>query len=224
MKQIFIYGVFLFGVVNSLQSQNKNSNNISETYHIHKHELGINVTNVLANLFSLNADADPYPYLLTYRKHINSNVAFRSGYNLRINDFTDFEDGFDRQSNTFRTDIRLGFERKLPLSRKFLFSYGVDILGRYERERSTARDFFGSNFNNFKSKTDIFGGGFGPVMRFEFKISERMFLSVESSFYGFFSQQTQSLEINGFEDKEPAKSNFNLELSLPQSLFFNVAF
>lgn len=209
----------------SLISQKKKISQNSYDYHQYTHEIGLNVTHVLGNIFSLNPEKDPYPYLLTYRKHLNDKIAFRSGFNFNINQ--DINSAFDnnvfleRKLNILRTDLRLGFEKKMILSSRFLFSYGVDVLGRYISEKSEVRDF---GFNTFISDEKTFGGGLGPVMRFEFKISERMFLSIESSFYGFYSRKTEAIDINGNIDEEPSKSKFNLELALPQSLFFNVAF
>jgi len=226
MRHLFLFIVILVTSISVIGQKITSSSSIKD-FHVHRHELGINVTNVLGNVFSLNPESDPYPYLLTYRKHLNPNIAIRTGFNLGINQSVD--SGFDgnsfieRKLSTYRTDLRLGLERKIPLSQKFLFSYGIDVLGRFNIENSEVknRGFMGTTFI---SQERTIGGGFGPMMRFEFKISNRMFLSIESSFYGFYSQKTETIEINGLRDTEPAKSFFNLEMALPQSLFFNVAF
>ncbi len=225
--QHFYFIILFWASWFSAFGQNTNKNIAVKDFHVHTHELGLNVTNVLGNIFSLNPESDSYPYLLTYRKHLNPNIAFRTGFNLGINQSVDSGvDGnffLERKLSTYRTDIRLGMERKIPLSQKFLFSYGLDVLGRFNVENSEVKDQ-GFGGNTFISLERTIGGGFGPMIRFEFKISNRMFLSIESSFYGFYSQKTETIEINGFRDTEPAKSFFNLEMALPQSLFFNVAF
>lgn len=217
--------VFIILVTGTIFCQRKKNENKTEPFHKYTHEIGLNVTNVLGNIFSLNPDSDPYPYLLTYRKHLSSNSAFRSGFNFNVSQDsnTEFDNNvfLERNLQLLNADVRLGYEKKLPLNQRFLFSYGVDILGRYVQEKSTVRDF---NFNTFSSFEQTWGAGLGPVMRFEFKISDRMFLSIESSFYGFYTRNTETLNINGSVDDDPVNTQFNLELILPRSLFFNVAF
>jgi len=58
----------------------------------------------------------------------------------------------------------------------------------------------------------------------EYKISDRIYLSSESSMYGFLSQTKSSLTINGVKDEDTKSSKSSLILVLPQSLFFNISF
>lgn len=224
-KNLTLSCLFILLATGKVICQKKRSEYNSEPFHKYTHEIGLNVSNVLGNIFSLNPDSDPYPYLLTYRKHINKNYTFRSGINLNIdqNTNTEFDNNnfLERQLQLIQSDVRLGFEKKMTLSTRFLCSYGIDFLGRYRQEKSQVRDF---NFNSFNSFEQTLGGGLGPVLRFEFKISERMFLSIESSFYGLYSRTKETIDINGVQGDEPTITEFNLELVLPRSLFFNVAF
>jgi hypothetical protein len=66
--------------------------------------------------------------------------------------------------------------------------------------------------------------GLGPMLRLEYKISDRLFFSTESSLYGNYSVSTSKLTINGNTEEEPKKTNSQLKLVLPQSLFFNISF
>ncbi|MBK9566323.1 MAG: hypothetical protein IPO37_14495 [Saprospiraceae bacterium] len=66
--------------------------------------------------------------------------------------------------------------------------------------------------------------GFGPVLRLEFKISDRLHLSTESTLYGLYGKTSETLSINGILSDEPKKQVSSLRLELPQSLFFNISF
>ena len=104
-----------------------------------------------------------------------------------------------------------------------MFSYGFDVLANYGKEQSEILDF---NFNGttFINKINNIGVGTGPMVRLEFKLSDRIFFSSECSLYGFYSNSTQSLITNGVETDEPDKSTTNVDLKLPQTLFLNIAF
>jgi hypothetical protein len=52
-------------------------------FYTYNHELGINVTNVLGNVLSLNPNNASSPYGLTYRRHWKE-ISFRSGINFKF--------------------------------------------------------------------------------------------------------------------------------------------
>nr|HMU02100.1 hypothetical protein [Saprospiraceae bacterium] len=61
-------------------------------------------------------------------------------------------------------------------------------------------------------------------LRLEFKISDRLFISSECSLYGFYSSTTENLEFGNQPSEQTKSSDSNIELLLPQSLFFNISF
>ncbi|MBK9733579.1 MAG: hypothetical protein IPO92_00895 [Saprospiraceae bacterium] len=61
----------------------------------------------------------------------------------------------------------------------------------YNAEYSNVENFNGSGIT-FTSDQKTFGGGLGPMLRLEYKISDRIFISSECSFYGFIVQQKKS--------------------------------
>jgi hypothetical protein len=197
-----------------------------KSFYPYKNEIGINVTNVLGNLLSLNPNNAKSPYGITYRRHFGK-ASFRSAYNINVTNTSedDFSNGnfINRKLNILTIDTRFGLEKHMLLSKKFLFSYGFDVLAGYKKENSVVESF-NSSSNTFTSDEKTLGVGLGPVLRFEFKISDRLFLSTESSFYGYHETTSESLNINGTISNEPEKKSSNLKLELPQSLFFNVSF
>jgi hypothetical protein len=214
--------LLLFAIWLPLFGQNKDI----KLFYPYKNEIGINVTNVLGNVLSLNPNNASSPYGITYRRHLGSS-SFRSGFNINIinTEEDDFSNGnfITRNLNLMSVDTRFGWEKHMLLSKKFMFSYGIDLLLGYEKENSEILDFNLGN-TSFISDLNTLGVGVGPVLRFEFKISDRLFLSTESSFYGYHEMTKETLTIGNNTSDEPDKSRTNLKLELPQSLFFNISF
>ncbi len=221
----YIYISFIIAFKFSLGLSQKESISINDFY-VYKNELGINFTNVLGNVLSLNPNNASSPYGLTYRRHY-AKWSLRSALNINLDNLNedDFENGnfINRKLNTIGGDTRIGVEKHLVLSKKMMFSYGIDALFGIEKEHSEINDFnFGGT--SFISDDYTYGFGAGPVIRLEFKLSDRMFLSTESTLYGYYSVRTSSISINGNVSNDPTKNNSKLTLELPQSLFFNISF
>ncbi|MFZ1750743.1 MAG: hypothetical protein WAU01_11150 [Saprospiraceae bacterium] len=196
-------------------------------YYPFKNEIGINFTNVLGNVLSLNPNNANSPYGLTYRRHLGK-FSLRTAINVeysqkRESDFID-NTFIDRNLLLTQVDFRVGLEKHLLLSKHFLFSYGIDLLGTLGKEKSDITNFKDTTFTSFTSNSQTYGGGLGPVLRLEYKISDRIFISTESTLYGFYSRTTENIVLNSISSDEPTKSNASFELILPQSLFFNISF
>lgn len=195
-------------------------------YYIYKNEIGINVTNVLGNVLSLNPDNTNSPYGITYRRHYD-NWSFRSAMNINFDNIEedDFDNGafFTRKLNSLGLQTRFGMEKHMVLSKRVMFSYGIDALLGLDREHSEINNFNLGN-TTFINKDMTYAIGLGPMLRLEYKISDRLFFSTESSLYGNYSVSTSKLTINGNTEEEPKKTNSQLKLVIPQSLFFNISF
>ncbi len=223
MKSIYFIILFLTFSSTAIGQSSKLS---IQDFYSYKNEIGINFTNVLGNVLSLNPENASSPYGLTYRRHLGK-ISFRSAVNINITNTSedDFSNGLfiNRTLNIIKSDFRVGLEKHLVLHKKVLFSYGIDILGSIGNEKSEIQDF-NLGGTTFVSNENTYGGGLGPVLRLEYKISDRIFISSESSLYGFVSKTKASLTINGVQDEDIKSSDFSLILVLPQSLFFNISF
>lgn len=199
---------------------------LPKKFYAYKNEIGINVTNVLGNVLSLNPNNASSPYGLTYRRHFDK-WSLRTGMNINVDNLNedDFSDGsfITRKLNRLGLNTRIGVERHMVLSKRFMFSYGLDALLGIEREHSEINgfNFGGTTFINVENTMNY---GLGPVLRFEYKISERLFISTESTLYANYSEKSSELTINGVKEEDPKKTNSQLHLILPQSLFFNISF
>lgn len=200
----------------------------TEPFYTFKNQIGINFTNVLGNVLSLNPNNANSPYGLTYRRlfatsslrtAVNGSYTTTSTNEIIGNNFN------KKKLSISEFNGRLGYEKHLKLNSRMMMTYGADVLIGYKKEQSDVHssiDLRDTKF--FISKMNTFNVGLGPVLRLEFKISDRLHLSTESTLYGVFGKTVESLSINGVETREPDKQINNLRLELPQSLFFNISF
>lgn len=222
----FLPFLLMFLFVSNFVFSQKETTSI-QSFYPYQNELGINFTNVLGNVLSLNPNNANSPYGLTYRRHLGKK-SFRSALSLLVNNEkkSDFENGLfvTRTISQTTSQFRIGLEKHIVLNKRVLFSYGFDLLGKVMIDNSSIEDF--SNFGSvtFQSKATTFGGGAGPMLRLEYKISDRLFISSECSLYGFYSSTTENLKFGSQPSEQTKSSDSSLELLLPQSLFFNISF
>jgi hypothetical protein len=91
-----------------------------------------------------------------------------------------------------------------------------------EQSDVTENNQTGTVFFSSRDQATWFGGG--PILRLDFKVSDRMLLSTESSVYSTYKKTTSEISINGIPSEDPSSTAFQLLLALPQSLYFNVCF
>jgi hypothetical protein len=206
----------------------KTPNPTIQRFYPYKNEIGINFTNVLGNVLSLNPNNANSPYGFTYRRH-GKKMTFRSAFNINISssEDSDFLSGsfINKTISDQITQARVGLEKHIVLSPKFLFSYGIDFLASYIVNNSSVSSFdsFGGS-TTFTNDKNTVGFGIGPMLRLEYKISDRIFISSETSLYGFYSNTTDLLRISGQADEKTTSNKSSFISELPQSLFFNISF
>ncbi|MBK9256519.1 MAG: hypothetical protein IPM42_13610 [Saprospiraceae bacterium] len=224
MKLKFCLILFQLSLFISLNAQTDKKDNPAAKYK-YENELGINFTNVLGNVLSLNPNNANSPYGLTYRRHFK-NWTFRSGIDFAFTskDNFDFSDGLSQQIslNERYAAVRIGMQKSIFLTDHLIFGYGLDLLVNYDYEKSEAFIFFG-NFNRISDTERLLSFGLGPMLRLEYKISDRVFLSTESTLYGTIGTKKNIFD-NGAFVEERSTDEFSLKLVLPQSLFINILF
>jgi hypothetical protein len=197
-------------------------------FFVHKNEIGVNATNILGNVLSLNPGNIGSPYALTYRRHVR-NFSFRFGgnYNQDQNSELEFVD-LTRISKLVKeksTDLRLGVEVHYVISKKMMFSIGLD--GVYSRFLDDSEISNSSNTGPtifFNSKETRSGIGGGPVLRFDFKLNNRISFSTESTMYYVQTKSVDELFVGNASTSRKEQTDQNFSLTLPQSLFVNIAF
>ena len=203
-----------------LFAQEKQENeNKSKTF---KHELGLNVTNLLTDLLGNNNRTDAGDYLISYKK-VNGNKAFRMG--ATINFSIKKEDIFN-SNNTLTNQnfqLRLGKEWRHNLSSKLQYYFGVDGIIGYKSEQSSATVNIGTIIQTDKA----FSLGGGPVLGFQFALLDRLLLGTEGALYAAFNKNDVNFSGFGINTSQfPAKNSqgINLQTHLPKFLFLIIKF
>jgi hypothetical protein len=188
----------------------------------YKYELGLNVTGSLAGFFNAEGIKEGIdPYLISL-KLVNHKNALRLGLAVKAQKSKEFDPTTfnNRDLTNNETRLRVGFERRIPISTRFLYHWGLDVIGEYAVEDVKTFGQFGQIVLN----TSAIGIGAGPVFGFSYQLHPRVTLSTESSFYavGRFIKEQQ--------DIPPAtpitfkNQNFRFLPILPSSLYLNFRF
>lgn len=206
MKKRFItIGIICFGFAFGY-SQNR-------AFYGKKHEIGVNVTGLISNVLSLNQNQNELtPYVVAYRLHQKKfSIRFDLNSVYQSNNIFDINGTF-REGSTSNTQLRAGYEKIIVLNKKFAFGYGLDLLGSYGNS-----DSFVSGF--FIDRTIVSFGG-GPAIRMNFKLSERIVLSTESTLYGRIMRETTNDNLGAASP--PDITNYKVELKEPLSLYITI--
>ncbi|MBK9150283.1 MAG: hypothetical protein IPM26_04500 [Saprospiraceae bacterium] len=218
MKYLLLVMVSLLCFIDSRAQVNEAENR--DSFYSYRRELGVNFTNVLGNVLSLNPNNANSPYNITFRKH-GKNFTFRSALSFSFENKKEFTFDGDKELKTNNNQLSAGLQKTEILGSNFALGYGLDLIGAYEYERSNVLNFNGVTFDAIDRVWRI---GFGPVLRLEYKLSRRIYFSTESSFYGIYGRRHNEIKESGFPVTRNDTDLWNVRLQLPQSLFVNIAF
>ncbi len=182
-------------------------------------ELGLNVTTTLAGFFNSGGETAIDPYIISLKTG-RKNRFFRMGATFNISNSRplDFTTSIVTKEQDY--NIRLGFERRIPITERFRMHWGIDGIVQYTFESTESR--FSSSVPVILKSQSIGGGG-GPVMGIAFVINERMYLSTEAAMYGIYTTgRVEAAGIDGVERQNPV--SFTLSPMIPNSLYFNFSF
>jgi len=188
-RKILVSAVFLFMILPGFaQDSLKRKAN---------HYLGIQANQLLRQILNFgNSTSIDNPYLFVYS--INS---IETGFGMNIGMGYTFNESKDGDAfNTRKTTInnlafRVGFEKKSELSKRWLVSWGFDVVIDNQKNNTINTIDFGQGNNSTvetTSKTSAFG--IGPRLTLNYKISEKIFLGTESTYY--FKSGENKLTVN----------------------------
>ena len=144
------------------------------------HEFGVNISSIIDRVLIIDQDSSLglNTHYLTYKLHLNK-FAIRSGFGLKLNKFQDknkeFIDIITYDSRSFTG--RLGLERRLVLSNRWVSYFGIDGLFGY----SGSKHIIDSGFDRVitsRIKNDF---GAGLSFGFQYNILKRLSLVIEMS-------------------------------------------
>jgi hypothetical protein len=187
-----------------------------------KYELGLNVTGTFAGFFNAEGIKDGIdPYLLSLKLIKNKNVV-RIGLaaSLQNSNETDPNTFNQREIKESTTRLRVGFERRELIGKRFMYHWGLDVIGEYAVDNVNT---FGQ-FGLVSLKNKAIGVGLGPVCGFSYILHPRVTLSTESSFYAVQRFIKESQNIPPAVPSTFNNRNFRFLPILPSSLYLNFRF
>ncbi len=131
------------------------------------------------------------PYLLTYAFNSNASgtgMSFGLGYSYRH--FNDGDAITPRQTTESDFFIRAGIEKKVFWGKRWMGSYGVDVVLDRLRDKTKTTSNFGGPPIETGSITTL--GGLGPRCTLNFQIAEKILIGTEASYY--FKSGKQKIE------------------------------
>jgi hypothetical protein len=151
-----------------------------------EHYVGLQANQLLRQLlnFSGNASGVNNPYLINYSvvesaSKMGVNIGF--GYNIdqaTIGDITN-----QRDSKTNELFLRIGFEKKMSLSKRWLLGLGADVLFQKEKSETTSKTIFGDGKSMINTTSNQNGFGGGPRCTLSYFITNRILIGTEATYY-----------------------------------------
>lgn len=210
--------IFLFQV-QALQAQT----NSSEMFFADdkRHEIGVNITTVLFSaLGNSSTQIDPGRFPWSYKYRFKKGNAFRLG--VGVNFKAENEDF--RQFSSFNqfASLRMGYEWRVYLDKRWLSYLGLDVLGDLSDEQAIVSNQFDFTVIRLTS----IGVGGGPVFGIQFAASNRIILGTEASIYGIYSERvrTETFTNNPDSNDRIESSQISGELSVPRWLYLSIRF
>jgi hypothetical protein len=185
-----------------------------------KHELGLNVTNLITDLLGNNNRSDPGTYLLSY-KRLNGRSALRVGLNVNYSLTQERFNGFDNNLTNQNIQLRLGKEWRHDIVKRFQYYFGVDALAGYQSEQSAAN----VSGSTIIQKDEVVLVGVGPVLGFQFAIYEKLLIGTEGSLYATFNRTSTDFSTFGsIPIPDRSANGLKIQTGLPKSLFLILKF
>lgn len=193
-----------------------------------QHEIGVNTTYLIKQLFSSNNFIEIQPYQLTY-KLIKKNWALRSAFGFNYYHSSSDEiiisdpyyyapdnlrPSYGKSTNVFG---RFGWEYRFQLGRKIIAYTGIDIIAesfKSESENQTISNYlpYSYYFESSKSRVTRSSAGIGPVFGIQFFATKRLSIFTEIPIY-FVQSATNSKRENYTNMLSSSSNNYESSYS-----------
>lgn len=187
-----------------------------ETGNLKKFEVGLNVSNFVKSFASLNTQtvqASPYFVVFKYDEKLRLHFGFKG------NNGSDFasSEGSISDNRKLKFDLKAGIEKNKAMGKRWLFHYGIDLVGKYEFEQFTNT----ANGDEVITSIESAYGGISPFLGLQFKINDRLKLLTEAEWIVATGRSADKLESRDFpEINKKDLSNFTFtELHAPVDLY-----
>lgn len=187
------------------------------------HELGVNSTFFVANFltFSGNVPVSVDPYAIQYKALAHGKDGVRFGLGANYRSFDESEDGNIDKTWNSQVNMRLGYEHRTQVAKKWKIFFGTDVVWAYQN----ASTEFNNGFQNVKIKNIQRSLGTGLVFGIQFFANKRISMGTETSAQFLFTEFEESTSIDGnLPDNDVVKSELStFNFVLPTSIYINVA-
>lgn len=232
IKKIFATGIVCLAFAYSLFAQDNRSDT---SRHAKKcmHVVGVQANALFRQIFNFGNANNPVnnPYLLTYtcisRK---SKWGADAGVGYTLNQF--FENDGNTKKENFINDLylRLGIQKLLPLNRRFTSSFNVHLLFDLLNSKTRTESNFGSQVSVVNSNSSSIRYGLGPCLGLRYKISNRVFIGTECSYYFKMGNNKSKVStytvFNGqqeeFEETNSDKDLFQFIFNVPTAIYLSI--
>ncbi|HYG20813.1 MAG TPA: hypothetical protein VD816_17870 [Ohtaekwangia sp.] len=208
------------------------------------HYIGIQANQLIKQIlnFSNSNPAIDNPYLLTYAvtsRRTGSGLSIGLGYNF--NETSDGDAISRRETEINDFSLRVGYEKKSSLGKRWMVGFGADII--IDKDKNVTVNINDSEFNksNIETISTAKGFGLGPRLSLNFKITDRIMLGTEATYY--FRRVKNSFAVNSTittmefdpntgntfpvtrtDHTETSDKTKRLQFSVPAVLFLTVKF
>lgn len=183
------------------------------------HEIGIG-TSIITQFLKTDEDAiDQNPYFLTY-KLVYSDFALRLGFGGKLDESESFIDGTTDKLTVKKSNLdwRIGVEYRMPLSKKWLGTFGADFVAKNTFDERISN----SGFDKVVMKDNEIGTGGGLAIGVQYSLTPRLMLGTEAAFYYLNIERTQTTTFETLPqfDTDPEINNKRITQSLlPSSIY-----
>lgn len=192
-----------------------------------KWEIGMNATSVVSNFLGTSTTEvlSPGDYPFFFKKIFNAKSALRVGGGAKISMRKEQQvfGGQDVLRNGENAvNLRIGYEGRSYLSRRFMAYYGIDVVsGFFDKASSSSA---GGDIISTRDRGFLLGAG--PVYGLQLGLGSRLHIGIEGSFYGYQTIGTKSttFQVNTGLDTKSDISSFNAYLAVPKWLYVIMKF
>lgn len=202
MKKILLSGALALSTLGAFAQE------VTDPFVTYHNEFGLDATGFLRQFFNVDNNlngSNYYPtYYLTYRrKFAKGNIRFAFGGSYAN---TDQPSPYPNDKNKYGStayglDLRIGWEFKTEISKRWQAFYGLDFRPSFFSQKNDAPYFNGGYANGMESKGQNYG--FAPVLGLRFKLTNRLSILTEASLSMNFQKVTNRQYFISPNNQEP---------------------
>jgi hypothetical protein len=188
------------------------------------HYVGVQANQLIKQLFNLSNSSSAAvnnPYLIVYSfNSIQTGWGMNFGLGYTFNEFKDGDAFSRRETKINNYFFRFGVEKKTSLGKKWIFSAGFDVTNDNQKNNTKTN----SGGSTFETDTKSKGWGVGPRVTLNYKITDRILLGTECTYYFRAGKNTLKSSSNFGPTEETSDKENQFLFTVPAVLILIVKF